>query len=286
MLIDTHCHLNFKAFEGKVEKAIQRAKKSGVKKIIVPGTNLETSKRAVELTQKYDEIYAAVGIHPHHSKLKTQSSKLKAKLEKLVKSKKVVAIGECGLDYFQVKNLKFKEQSHSSKLKIKKIQKEIFELQIELAKKLNLPLIIHNRQASKDILKTINNAGVKAEHPRSKHRDQQLAISNLRAVFHCFQGSNQLLSWALKNNFYIGITGIVTYNKKMQEIVRKTPLKNILIETDAPFLTPEPIRKTKKWPNEPKNVKIVAERVVKIKGDSFLNIARKTSKNAIQLFKL
>jgi len=282
MLIDTHCHLNFKAFEGKVEKVIQRAKKSGVKKIIVPGTNLETSKKAVELAEKYDGVYATVGIHPHHAS-QVQSSKFKVQneLKKLARSKKVVAIGECGLDYYQYKKTPASAlesphrliQPRSDRDALAGKQKQLFIIQIQLAKKLNLPLIIHNRQADQNLFEMING---------------QWSMVNgcLKGVLHCFQGNNQLLNWAIKRHFYIGITGIVTYDKKMQEVVRKTPLKNILIETDAPYLMPEPMRRTKKWPNEPKNVKIVVERIAKIKGDSFLNVTKKTSDNAIKLFKI
>ena len=282
-MIDTHCHLNFKAFKGKVEKVIQRAKKAGVEKIIVPGTNLETSKKAVELAEKYYGVYAAIGIHPHHvlEMVNGQWLMVKSEFEKLAKNKKVIAIGECGLDYYQYKKTPTSAleiphrliQPRSIQDATAGRQKELFIMQIKLAEKLNLPLIIHNRQASDDIFEMVNG--------------QWSMVNGFpKGVLHCFQGNNQLLNWALENNFYIGITGIVTYNKKMQEVVRKTPLKNILIETDAPFLTPEPIRRTKKWPNEPKNVKIVAERIAKIKGDSFLNVTKKTSDNAIKLFKI
>jgi len=270
MLIDTHCHLNFKAFEGRVKQIIQRAKKAGVEKIIIPGTNLETSRKTVELAQKYDQVYAAIGIHPHHAKeITNYKLQITNELKKLAKSKKVVAIGECGLDYHQYQKTKYDDYKIDEDFKNQ--QKEVFEMQIDLAKKANLPLIIHNREASKDILSLLT--------------DHHSLLTN-SCVLHCFQGEDNLLDWILENNFYIGITGIVTYNKKMQAVVRKTPLKNILIETDSPYLMPEPIKKTKKWPNEPKNVKIVAKRIAKIKGDSFLEITNQTTNNAVKLFKL
>jgi len=269
-MIDTHCHLNFKAFEGKVEEVIQQAKKAGVEKIIVPGTNLKTSQKAVNLAQKYDGVYAAVGIHPHHSNIKYKKLNIKNKLRKLVKNNKVVAIGECGLDYYQYKKTKYEDYKINKGFK--KTQKEVFEMQIQLAKELNLPLIIHNRLASTNILKIIENF--------------KLKIENLMGVLHCFQGDNQLLNWALKNDFFIGITGIITYDKKMQQVAKKVPLKNLLIETDAPFLTPEPLKSQKVFPNRPGNVKMVCKRIAKIKGDSFLKVAGITSNNAVRLFKI
>ena len=154
---------------------------------------------------------------------------------------------------------------------IKKVQKQIFKLQIELAQQLKLPLIIHNRQASKDFLKLFT--------------EYYPLITN-SAVFHCFQGNFKLLNWALKHQLYIGITGIVTYNTKVQEVVKKTTLERLLIETDSPFLTPEPLRSKRIFPNAPANVRIVAEWIAQIKGDSFLNVVKQTTKNAVQLFKL
>jgi len=261
MLIDTHCHLNFKTFEGKVGLAIKRARRAGVEKTIVPGARLDTSKKAVELAQKYKEIYAAVGIHPIHAgKLKFKTSKAKNELKKLAENKKVVSIGECGLDYFRIKN---------NELRTKVKQRLLFEIQIELAKELGLPLIIHNRNASDDLISVLKPYA-------TRHK--------LQAVFHCFSGSFTLLAWALEHNFYVGIDGNVTYSKHVKKIVKQTPLKNLLVETDSPYLTPEPIRSTKKFPNEPKNVKIVAEKIAEIKGDSFLKVAKQTTKNAEELF--
>jgi len=268
-MIDTHCHLNFKAFKGKVRQVIEQAKKVGITKIIVPGTNLETSKEAVNLAQKYKEIYAAVGIHPHHaSQVQSSKFKVQSELSRLAEYKKVVAIGECGLDYYKYQKTKYKDYEIDEDFK--KAQRQIFEMQIKLAQELNLPLIIHNRQASNDILKILNT---------------KYSIPNT-GVLHCFQGNDKLLNWAVKQSFYIGITGIVTYNKKMEEVVKKTPLKNLFIETDAPYLMPEPLRTTKRWPNEPKNVKIIAQKIADIKSDSFLEVTKQTTENAIQLFKL
>lgn len=282
MLIDTHCHLNFKTFAKNIDKVINGAKKAGVKKIVVPGTNLETSKKAVELAQKHNEVYASVGIHPHHANESFQPKadppraekvaefkSLKKDLEKLAKNKKVVGIGECGLDYYHYEKTKYKDYKIDENFK--RLQKKIFELQIKLAYDFNLPLIIHNREADEDILNLLI-----THHP---------LLITTPGVFHCFMGNNKLLTWALEHNFYIGITGLITYNQTVQEIVKQVPLEKILIETDSPFLTPEPLRSQKSFPNKPENVKIVAKWIAKIKSDSFLKVTQKTSINAFKLFK-
>jgi len=270
MLIDTHCHLNFKAFEGKVGQIIENAKKAGVEKIIVPGARLDSSEKAIELSQKYKKVYAAVGIHPVHvGKVKSQKSKVKTELKKLAGNKKVVAIGECGLDYFRIENPL--QRAGRQKSEIKEKQKQLFKIQIELAQELDLPLIIHNRNASKDILEIIDYVAIRSSN-------------HLKGVFHCFLGNFTLLKWALEHGFYIGVDGNITYSKHVKKVVKRTPLRNLLIETDSPYLMPEPIRRTEKFPNEPKNVKIVAEKIAEIKGDYFLNIAKKTTDNAERLF--
>jgi len=274
MLIDSHCHLNFKIFKNQVAEAIQTAKKAGVKKIIVPGTNLETSEKAVRLAQKHPEVYAAVGIHPHHTK-KITNYKLQItnKLKRLAQNNGVVALGECGLDYYRYQKTKYKNYQIDPEFKNR--QKEIFIWQIKLAKELALPLIIHNRLASKDLLRIL----VKEFNPQHANSDRP-------GVLHCFQGNDRLFRWALKNNFCLGFTGLVTFDRKMQAIVKKTPLKNILVETDAPFLSPRLDKIKRAFPNTPANVKIIAKRIAQIKSDSFLRIARQTSKNASRLFNL
>jgi TatD DNase family protein len=281
MLIDTHCHLNFKAFKGKVDQVIKSALQAGVKKIIVPGADLQSSQRAVVLAQKYDQVYAAIGVHPHHCKTKEQpvldqvetrsgKEKIKDKLRILAKNKKVVAIGECGLDYYQYQQTKY--QDYKIDEEFKKTQRGIFKMQIELISELSLPLIIHNRQASEDIIEILENC--------------KLKIENLQGVFHCFEGDQNILDWVRQHDFYLGITGNVTYNHKLQKAVKSIPLKRLVLETDAPWLTPEPLRSQKKWPNKPENVKIIAQWIASLKGDSFLNVAGETSNNATKLFNL
>ncbi len=267
MLIDTHCHLNFKAFKNQRNKIITSAVQQGIEKIIVPGSNLKTSKQAVFLAEKYPEIYASVGIHPHHTALieSTGLNKIVDQLTELIKKYNPVAVGECGLDYYRYQKTKYNDYQITPKFK--QNQKKLFSAQIELAKKHHLPLIVHNRDASVDLLESLKEIG---------HF----------GVIHCFQGRKSLLKWAFNNDFYIGITGIVTFSKQMQEVVSMTPIEKLLIETDAPYLTPEPIRQEKRFPNKPENVKIVAQTIADIKRLSLSKVEDITTKNTIQLFKV
>ena len=250
---------------------IKLALKAGVEKIVVPGADLESSQKAVSLAQKYDQVYAAIGVHPHHSNIKNQKSKIKNELKILAKNKKVVAIGECGLDYYHYQQTKY--QDYKIDEEFKKNQREVFLVQIELAQELNFPLIIHNRQASEDILKILSHQSLVINHRPN-------------GVFHCFEGDQNILEWAMKHDFYLGITGNVTYNHKLQKAIKSIPLKKLVLETDAPWLTPEPLRSQKKWPNKPENVKITTQWIASLKGDSFLNVASTTSDNATKLFNL
>lgn len=269
MLIDTHAHLNFKVFNKIIDQVLWQASEAGVKKIIVPGTDLESSQKAVNLAKHFVNVYAAVGIHPHHSNYHTTVRGSYCALKNLVKeSKKVIAIGECGLDYYHYPKTKY--DNYKVDKDFKKKQKKLFIMQLNLAHELNLPVIIHNRQAHNDIREVLQKA--------TRHAP--------RAVFHCFEGDEKFLDWVLKSGFYIGFDGNITYNKKLAEIVKITPIDKILLETDSPFLIPEPMRSQKIFPNEPKNVKITAKYIANLKGDSFFKIAKQTTANAGKLFSL
>lgn len=271
MLIDTHCHLNFKVFADNVLEVINAAKAAGVEKIIVPGTNLETSRSAVELATQYPQVYASIGIHPHHAGIMNDELRIMNELKQLATHKKVVAIGECGLDYYVYQKTKYPNYQIDEQFKQK--QKKIFLLQIELAIELNLPLIIHNRDADSDLLALLKSL------KGSKYK-------SLKGVFHCMQGNEELLNWGLEHNYYFGITGLVTYNHRMQAMVKKTTITKLLSETDAPFLIPEPLKSRHIFPNSPQNVKIIVERIASLKGDSFLTASKQLSDNAVQLFKV
>ena len=267
-MVDVHCHLNFHAFRKDFDEVIKKAHERGVKKIINVGTSIESSQKAVELAEKYEDLYAIVGIHPHHAdKLKPGWD---AEIEEIAKSsKKIVAIGETGLDYYSYASNGIVEP---------KLQKEVFERQIEIANKLNLPLQIHNRQAGNDILEILIN-----------HKS---LILNQRppGMFHCMSGNVEFLKSALQMGFYVGFDGNITYEgiakgetTPLPELVRQTPIERIVTETDAPYLTPEPHRGSR---NAPSYVILVAEEIAKIKGISVEVIESATTKNAIALFNL
>jgi TatD DNase family protein len=264
-MIDVHCHLNFAKFENDTATVIKRAIDAGVKIIINTGTSIESSQKAVELAQKYDNLYAIVGIHPHHAD-KVENGWEK-KIEELAKQPKVVGIGEVGIDYFSYKSNGVVEP---------KLQKTIFAKQIELSTALKLPLQIHGRHAADDIIKTLT--GYKAN----------LLIPP--GMFHCMAGSVDYLKRILEMGFYVGFDGNITYegfapgeDTRLSELVKYAPLDRIVVETDAPYLTPEPHRGSR---NEPSYVIITADSIAKIKGVSFDEVDKITTANAKKIFRI
>ncbi|OGG00168.1 hypothetical protein A2Y99_02410 [Candidatus Gottesmanbacteria bacterium RBG_13_37_7] len=269
MFIDTHAHLNFKTFNKDLNEVISRAEKKGVEKIIIPGADFDSSKKAVEISQNFPSCFSSIGIHPHHAQelsdllLQNEIKQIEDKLLPLCKQKKVIAVGEAGLDYFTYKNhLPLTDQ------KIK-IQKELFLLQLNLAQKNNLPLILHCREAHDDLLKLLT----------------QFNKKRLSGVFHCFGGDKNHLRQVLEMGLYIGFDGNITYpeNIKLQNLVELTPLNRILIETDSPFLTPIPFRGQR---NEPSNLPYIAQIIARIKNIDLDQIGKNTALNAIRLFGL
>lgn len=251
MFIDTHSHLNFKAFKIDYAQAIERAFNCDVKKIIIPGSNLETSKKAVKIAKEYENVFAAVGLHPIH----IDETFNEEDYLKLAKSKKVIAIGETGLDYYHDRtNAEF--------------QKEVFGKHLKLASRLNLPVIIHCREAGDDILSILT-----GQNPL------------LRGVFHCFSENWSYAQIVLEMGFYLSFTGIITFTKNQEtfEVIKNTPLEKILIETDSPYLTPESHRGER---NEPAYVVEVAKKIAELKKIPVDVVAEQTSKNAIELFKI
>jgi len=277
-MFDTHCHLNFSAFDGILEKVISEAKNEEVEKFVVPGTDVETSKKAVEIAKKYEEVFAAVGIHPHHVKeiqnlkLKTQNDNLKLKIneiEKLITHPKVVAVGEIGLDRHIYQKTKYKDYKIDEEFIA--LQKEVFLAQLDLAKKYKKTVIVHNREAKDDLLKILNTCYL---------------LLNTPMVFHCCEPDFDLLNFAKKNHIYIGVDGDVTYDPKKQAFVKEIPLSLLVLETDSPFLTPAPLRNDQKtkFPNTPKNLVLVAQKVAKIKGEKVEKIMKITKENGERLF--
>lgn len=269
-MIDVHCHLQFHSFQNDYPLAIKRANEKGITKIINTGTQICSSQDAVALAEQYENLYAIVGIHPHHAD-KIQLEDLQTKknwieqLEILTKHPKVVGIGECGLDYFKYK---------SNGIVEKKQQKKVFEEQIRLSSTSHLPLQIHNRLAGEDVIEIL-----------SAYRSSLL---DPPGMFHCFAGTKAVLKSALEMGFYIGFDGNLTYKGlapgetvALPEIAAYTPLDRIVCETDSPYLTPVPFRGQR---NEPQYVILVGEAVSHIKHISFDQLVDQTTKNVYRLF--
>ena len=252
MFIDTHSHLFYPNFEDDLDDVIQRAKDSGVDFILVPATDLATAKEVINLTEKYDMIYGAVGIHPHDTK--DWDPSLLNEIENLTSHKKIVAIGEIGLDYFY---------DYSPKEK----QIEAFKSQIDLALKLDLPIIVHNRDSDEDMMEIINS----------------YCGSGLKAQFHCFNGSLNDAKELMHMGYMISFTGNITFKKadELREVLKNVRIDQILLETDSPFLTPVPFRGKR---NEPAYVKYIAEQVAEAHGLSIEEVGRITSFNAFRMF--
>lgn len=251
MLIDTHCHLNFDEFKNEREEIIARCFKNDIWLINI-GADYETSKKAVEIAERYKEgVYASIALHPHN----VQKEKFDiSKYQVLAKSSKVVAIGECGLDYM------FCEDNEKGQ----GLQQEIFLQHLELAKETNKPVIVHCRRLFPEILKIFQGLNVKP-----------------RAVLHCYMGRWSYAQEFLKMGFYLSFTGLITYARDYDKVIKNTPLEQFLIETDAPYLAPVPYRGQR---NLPLYVKYVAKKIAEIKEISLEKVAEQTTKNARELF--
>lgn len=288
MLIDTHCHVNFNAFKEDADEVVRRSLNNGIWLNIV-GSQLDTSKRAVRLAEKYHSgVYATVGLHPVHlveQEIREEGHYFKTRAEKfdyqiykeLASGEKVVAIGECGLDYYRLGIVSKGAGQGSSPEDMKELQKETFLRHIDLALKLNKALVIHTRptadtfDAYDDVFQIITE--------RTTQEDE------LRGVLHCFGGSLEQAKNFIDLGLYIGVTGIVTFSNaaRLRQIIKELPLERILVETDAPYLAPEPFRGQR---NEPLYVRYVVEKIAKIRGVSVERVAEQTSENAKRLFGL
>jgi len=251
MLIDSHAHLEMKEFDSDREDVIRRAGNEGVDFIVTVGTNLKLSLKAVTLADQYENIYATVGIHPHDV-AKINDKTLDALKELAQKNRKIVAYGEIGLDFFR--NLSPQEQ-----------QIDLFGRQLELAGELNLPVVIHDREAHRQSLDAVRASRVR------------------RGVFHCFSGDYEMARKCIDLGFYISIPGTITFDKSktIQDVAARVPLSSLLLETDAPYLTPVPYRGKR---NEPSFIIHTAKKVAEIKKMSWEEVARETSVNAMNLF--
>lgn len=254
MLTDTHTHLNASQFDEDRDQVIERAREQGVSRMINIGFNRETIPTSIELTERYDFIYTAVGWHP------TDAIDMKPDdldwIEHLCSKDKVVAIGEIGLDYYWDTSPK-------------EVQHRVFREQIRLARRLGMPIVIHNRDAHHDVVQLLREE--KAE--------------DVGGVMHCYSGSWETAKLCLDMNFYISFGGPITYKnaKQPKEVLAQVPLDRLLVETDAPYLTPHPLRGKR---NETGYVRLVAEAAADIKGIPFEELAKITSENATRLFRL
>lgn len=261
VFVDTHCHLNLNLFQDDLPEVLDRAGLLGVERILVPGVDLETSRRAVLLAEEYPNLFAAVGVHPNDAATWTGSSL--AELRALARSPRVLAIGEIGLDYYR-------------NFAPPQLQKEILMVQLDLAKEVDKPVVIHSRQSLSDLWQILS-SWIQGAEPT--------AILPLQSpgVLHSFDGDLETALQAIKKGFMIGVSGPVTFHNALerQEIVSGLPLANILIETDAPYLTPHPYRGRR---NEPAYVVYVAEKIAAIKGLSISEVAAVTTSNADRIF--
>lgn len=260
-LTDTHCHLDFDRFDQDRDQVITRAVRAGVERILIPGIDIHSSMAAVGLTEQYPMIFAGVGVHPNSGTTWTLTTK--AELTDLAQKNKVVAIGEIGLDYYRDWT-----PQH--------LQRKIFREQLELAAELELPVAIHNRDAAEDLIPML----------LEWHEDlieMESALAKAPGVLHSYSDDFETAERVVAAGFYLGISGPVTFKKaiQLQEIARAIPLDKLLIETDAPYLTPHPFRGKR---NEPAHVYYIAEKIAELRGVSPDDVGNISANNAKILF--
>lgn len=253
MLVDSHTHIQLSQFNQDRELMLERAREAEVNTILIIGFDLDTSLGAIELAEKHDNLYATVGMHPHDANKLTHS--ILESFRRNIQHPKVIAVGEIGLDYYR-------------NLSLPKIQKEAFEQQLDLAEEMDMPIIIHNRDAYMDIL------------PILERRSGKIS-----GVLHCFTGDVDLMHRCLDTGFYLGIGGIVTYPnaKDLQKVAEEIPLERLLIETDCPWLSPQ-FKRGKR--NEPSYVRAVAEKIAEIRNTTVESIGHITTQNFNSLFRI
>ena len=253
---DSHSHYNDEKFDEDREQILEEIYKAGVTKVIVAGYDINSSKKAVDLSKKYKYIYAICGISPNDiAETENEIKQQIEQIEKIAQSTKIVGIGEIGLDYYWNKENK-------------ELQKKAFINQIKLADKMDLPIIIHSREAVMDTIQIL-----KENTPKRK------------GVFHCCPLNIELVKEGLKLGFYISLAGPITFknSKNADEIIQMIPLEKMLIETDSPYLAPEPNRGTR---NDSRNVKIVAQKIADFKNITIEEVAKITYENAMKIFEI
>ena len=247
-LIDTHCHIYYDKYRDDIDQVIHRSIEHNISKIVCVGVDFESSKKSVDLAEQYEMVYATAGYHPHDSK--DASDDYLNNLKILAENPKVIAIGEMGLDYFY---------NHSDK----KIQLQRFREQLDLARELNLPAIIHNRESDSDLYNTLKSSNTN------------------KGVIHCFSSTIDFADQILDLGLLLSFTGIVTFSNDLKKVVKEIPLNKMMLETDSPYLTPKPFRGKR---NEPYMVNFIAEEIAKIKNISKEEVADTTTQTAEVFF--
>jgi TatD DNase family protein len=247
-ICDSHCHLQDRKFKRELEKIIFNAKRSGVERILVPGWDLRSSKEAVIVSEKFSNVFAACGVHPHDAKF--YNDYVEKEIINISKNKNVVSIGEIGLDYYR-------------DLSPRDVQKDVLKRQLKIAEENNLPVIIHTRDSIEDTIEIVSDF-------------------NCKGVFHAFDHTKDIAMKVIEMGFYVGIGGVVTFpNSKISVSIKEIPLDFVLVETDAPYLTPRPYRGRR---NEPAYTTYVVKKIAELKSRTFAEVAEKTYKNTKELF--
>ena len=259
---DSHCHLDDERFDEDREILIGEIKKADITKFVSAGYSIEGSKKGIELSKKYEYIYTTCGISPNdipqnEEELWKNIESIKDLVKENIENKKIVAIGEIGLDYYWEKDLQRRE-----------LQKQAFQKQIEIANAFDLPIVIHTRDAVMDTIEILKKNTV-----------------NRKGIFHCCPLNRELVKEALKLDFYISFAGPVTFknSKNANEIIEMVPEDKMLIETDSPYLAPEPVRGTR---NDPRNVKFIAQKIADVKGKTIEEVAEITYANTERIFNI
>lgn len=248
IMFDSHAHYDDRAFDLDRDEVIEKIKNEGVKRVLNCASSIESCYTTIELTKKYDFFYGAVGVHPEFSKDLNINL-----IGDLTKEGKIVAIGEIGLDYYWNYD--------------RTLQMKAFKEQLDLARQLDLPVVIHNREAHDDTLRVLKD------------------FKGIRGVLHCYSGSLEFAREFIKLGFYLGFTGVVTFKnaKKAVEVVREIPLEYLFVETDCPYMAPHPHRGER---NDSSYLKYIIEKIAEIKGKTFDDVNKATFKNASELFKI
>jgi TatD DNase family protein len=272
-MIDTHCHLNFKRFKKTLEETISASRAVGVTTFIVPGTDEESSRKAVEIAESHAGIYAAVGFHPHNlfeirQKTEQVEQYIIDQLTPLLTQKKVVAVGEVGLDRHLYEETKYPDYHLSDQFL--KDQVTALTIQIQLAETHHKSLILHNRETKATLLPLLSTLWSSARRKKT--------------VLHCCEPDQELLAFAQKNDCFIGVDGDITYDGEKELFIREVPLSMLVLETDSPFLLPEPLKSKRLYPNTPATIPLIAAAVAKVQGVPLAEVISHTTHNAQELF--